>query len=97
MALEQAVELNGTGLEVTYWRIMRVEADFSFAEPGLVVTVYGFASKDARLAGKREVTTRTYRFGVEQLATMDLTLDTLTRAAIYDAVRTVDLTEAVDA
>lgn len=95
MALLQSADWKGIGLAATYFRIVRVEADFGI-EPGVTALVYAYADKDARDAGANPVAAKDMRFGVEQLAAMGLTLDTLTRAGLYDAIRAVELPGATD-
>lgn len=95
MALELPADWNNTGLAATYFRIMRAEADFGI-EPGVTVLVYAYASKDARDAGLTPVAAREVRLGTEQLAERGVSLDSLTRGVLYDAVRDAVLPGAVD-
>ena len=95
MALLQPVEFRNSGVDVTYWRIARVQVDF-VNDPGVEVTIFGYASAESRQAGKAEMTAQVHRFGVGQLGEMGASLDTLTRGALYEAVRAVALPQATD-
>lgn len=95
MALELPADWNNTGLAATYFRIMRVEVDFGI-EPGVTVLVYAYASKEARDAGLAPVASREVRLGTEQLAERGVTLNSLTRKALYETVRDVVLPGATE-
>ena len=90
MALEQALELNGTGIIVRYWRIARVTMMFpSYAAdggpivPDVEVILHGFLSKEARDAGRLVIFSETVK--LDQANTGDA-LDPM-RSLAYAAVK----------
>jgi len=100
MALLKLLEIPGTGMFADYCRITHVAVDFTATREFEGQTIYGlaevivhaYADEAARIAGKAPATVRRLEF-----TSADIPLDGLSRAVLYEAVRsTPDFKDAQD-
>ncbi len=82
MALQKNIEQD-SGVVAAYWRIMRVVADFSQAGAAMEVSIGGYISRAARVAGKAPV-------AVVVLTAYLTPTDPDPRAQIYAALKGMD-------
>lgn len=93
MALIKKIELNTTGIELSYWNISKIDIDYLKNEGfSGTITVQGYLNKQARLSNKFPAVINVYELDKYLVST-----DKKLFANLYEYLKTLpDFTDATD-